>query len=84
MSISWLEMVVKLYKFLKRIKARQNLQIKSQGVNEIAEQIMTNLTTSFLSLEHTWWMESIDSQKLDSRLHIHVKACTAPPKKIEQ
>lgn len=52
MSISWLERVVKLYEFLKTIKARQNLQIKSQGANEIAEQIMTNLMTSFL--EHKW------------------------------
>lgn len=54
MSIFWLEMLVKLYEFLKRIKARQNLQIKSQGANEKAEQIMTTLTTSFLSLEYTW------------------------------
>ena len=54
MSISLLDRVEKLYEFLKRIKARPNLQIKSQEVNEIAEQIMTNLTASFLSLEHTW------------------------------
>lgn len=54
MSIFWLEMLAKLYESLERIKSRQNLQIKSQGANEIAEQIMTNLTTSFLSLEHTW------------------------------
>lgn len=40
--------------FLKRIKARQNLQIKSQETNEIAEQIMTYMMTSILYLEHTW------------------------------